>query len=154
MDRIFAITYLGVDETASPVILRSFPMIVVTAPTSNIGHQVLANILATGGPIRVIARDPSRLPARTRERVEVVQGSHSDFDVVSQAFRDADAVFWLVPPSPVAQSLEAAYLDFTRSACEAIRSQASPTRRWNFSPRPWDSGRGQGRASHGVAGDG
>ena len=98
-------------------------MIVVTAPTSNIGHQVLAKILNTGERIRVIARDPSRLPAATCERVEVVQGSHSDFDVVSQAFAGADAVFWLVPLSPVAQSLEAAYLDFTRSACEAIKSQ-------------------------------
>jgi uncharacterized protein YbjT (DUF2867 family) len=98
-------------------------MIVVTAPTSNIGHQVLEKILNTGEPIRVIARDPSRLPAPTRECVEVVQGSHSDFDVVSQAFAGADAVFWLVPLSPVAQSLEAAYLDFTRSACEAIKSQ-------------------------------
>ena len=67
-------------------------MIVVTAPTSNIGQQVLANILDTGEPIRVIARDPSRLPAHTRECVEVVQGSHSDLDVVSQAFTGADAV--------------------------------------------------------------
>jgi uncharacterized protein YbjT (DUF2867 family) len=98
-------------------------MIVVTAPTSNIGQQVLANILDKSQPIRVIARDPSRLSAHTRERVEVVQGSHSDLDVVSQAFTRADAVFWLVPPSPVAQSLEAAYLDFTGPACAAIKSQ-------------------------------
>ena len=98
-------------------------MIVVAAPTSNIGHQVLANILDTGEPIRVIARDPSRLPAHTRECVEVVRGSHGNFDIVSQAFRGADAVFWLVPPSPVAESLEAAYLDFTRPACEAIKSE-------------------------------
>jgi uncharacterized protein YbjT (DUF2867 family) len=47
-------------------------MIVVTAPTGNIGHQVLENILDRGEPVRVIARDPSRLPPRTRERVEVV----------------------------------------------------------------------------------
>ena len=98
-------------------------MIVITAPTSNIGRQVLANILDTGEPIRVIARDPARLPARTRECVEVVQGSHGDFNVVSQAFAGADTVFWLLPPSPVTQSLEAAYLDFTRPACEAIKSQ-------------------------------
>jgi hypothetical protein len=55
-------------------------MIVVTAPTSNIGRQVLDNI-NSGEAIRVIARDPARLPAQTRDRVEVVQGSHSDFDV-------------------------------------------------------------------------
>jgi uncharacterized protein YbjT (DUF2867 family) len=98
-------------------------MIVVTAPTSNIGYQVLGNILDRGEPIRVIARDPPRLPSQTRDRVEVVQGSHSDFNVVSRAFASADAVFWLVPPSPVAESLEAAYLDFTRPACQTIKSQ-------------------------------
>jgi uncharacterized protein YbjT (DUF2867 family) len=96
-------------------------MIVVTAPTSNIGRQVLENSLASGAPIRVIARDPSRLPAHTRDRVEVVQGSHGDADVVSRAFAGTDAVFWLVPPNPTAKSLEAAYLDFTRAACEAIK---------------------------------
>jgi short-subunit dehydrogenase len=72
-------------------------MIVVTAPTSNIGRQLLANILDSGERIRVIARDPSRLPAQTRERVEVIEGSHSQVDVVSREFEGADSVFWLVP---------------------------------------------------------
>ena len=97
-------------------------MIVVTAPTSNIGHQVLESILGSGELVRVIARDPSRLPAPIRDRVEVVQGSHGDADVVSRAFAGADAVFWLVPPNPTAKTLEAAYLDFTRPACEAFKS--------------------------------
>ena len=58
-------------------------MIVVTAPTGLIGHQVLNNLLESDEPIRVIARDPSRLPAHTSERVEVVQGSHGDLNVVN-----------------------------------------------------------------------
>ncbi|WP_261558806.1 NAD(P)H-binding protein, partial [Frankia tisae] len=95
-------------------------MIVVTAPTGQIGRQLLDTLLTSGRPVRVIARDPSRLPAPTRDRVEVVPGSHSDADVVSQAFAGADAVFWLAPPNPHAASVEAAYLDFTRPACEAI----------------------------------
>jgi uncharacterized protein YbjT (DUF2867 family) len=98
-------------------------MIVITAPTSNIGRQVLDNVLENGQPVRVIVRDPARLPAHTRDRVEVVQGSHSDIEVVNRAFAGAEAVFWLVPPDPRAKSLEAAYLDFTRPACEAFRSQ-------------------------------
>jgi uncharacterized protein YbjT (DUF2867 family) len=98
-------------------------MIVITTPTGTIGHQVLENVLRSSEPIRVIARDPSRLPLRTRERVEVVQGSHGDMDVVTQAFKGADAVFWLVPPDTHAESVEAAYLDFTRPACDALRSQ-------------------------------
>ena len=98
-------------------------MIVVTTPTSNIGHQVLENILTSGEPIRVIARDPSRIPAHTRERVEIVSGSHSDPDTVNPAFAGADSVFWLVPPNPKADSVEAAYLDFTRPACDAFKNQ-------------------------------
>jgi uncharacterized protein YbjT (DUF2867 family) len=67
-------------------------MIVVTTPTGHIGQQVLEKILAGGEPVRVIARDPSRLSAPTRKRVEVVQGSHGDIDVVNQAFTGADSV--------------------------------------------------------------
>jgi uncharacterized protein YbjT (DUF2867 family) len=96
-------------------------MIVITTPTGQIGHQVLSNLLGSGEPIRVIARDPSGLPTQARERVEVVQGSHGDFDVVDRAFAGADAVFWLVPPDPHADSVQAAYLDFTRPAGDAFK---------------------------------
>jgi uncharacterized protein YbjT (DUF2867 family) len=97
-------------------------MIVVTTPTGSIGRQVLENILDGGQPIRVIARDPSRLPPRVIERVEVVEGSHGNFDVLNNAFAGADTVFWLVPPDPRARSLEAAFVGFTRPAADAIRS--------------------------------
>ena len=96
-------------------------MIVITAPAGLIGHQVLGHVLGSGQPTRVIVRDPSRLPAQARERVEVVQGSHGDLDVVDRAFAGADAVFWLVPPDPRADSAEAAYVDFTRPACDAFK---------------------------------
>jgi uncharacterized protein YbjT (DUF2867 family) len=96
-------------------------MIVITAPTGLIGAQVLGKVLGSGEPVRVIARDPSRLPAQARERVELVQGSHGDIDVVDRAFAGADAVFWLVSPDPRADSVEAAYVDFTRPACDAFK---------------------------------
>ena len=83
-------------------------MIIITAPTGAIGHQVLENVLDGPEPIRVIARDPSRLPPDVRERVDVVQGSHGDPAIVDRAFADADAVFWLVPPDPRAKTVDAA----------------------------------------------
>jgi uncharacterized protein YbjT (DUF2867 family) len=98
-------------------------MITITTPTGHIGHQVLLNLLDRGEPIRVIARDPSRLVPQARERVEVVQGSHGDIDVVNEAFTGADAVLWVVPPDLQAESVEAAYVDFTRPACEAFKRQ-------------------------------
>jgi uncharacterized protein YbjT (DUF2867 family) len=98
-------------------------MIVVTAPTGNIGIQLLGHLLDGDEPVRVIARNPAALPDRVRERVEIVPGSHGDLDVVTKAFAGADAVFWLAPPNPGATSLEAAIPDFTRPACEAVRTQ-------------------------------
>lgn len=98
-------------------------MIVITTPTGTIGSQVLHNVLDRGEPIRVIVRDPAKLPPQVREQVEVVRGSHGDLDVVKRAFDGADSVFWLVPPDPHAVSLEAAFVDFARPACEALVGQ-------------------------------
>jgi uncharacterized protein YbjT (DUF2867 family) len=97
-------------------------MIIITAPTGAIGHQVLEHVLRSEEPIRVIVRDPSRLPSHARGRIDVVQGSHSDAAVVNKAFAGANAVFWLVPPDPRATTVEAAYLDFTRPACAAFKT--------------------------------
>jgi len=43
---------------------------VITAPTGNIGRQVLDRVLAAGAPVRVIVRDAARLPDGVRDRVE------------------------------------------------------------------------------------
>ncbi|MBR0642694.1 NmrA family NAD(P)-binding protein [Plastoroseomonas hellenica] len=98
-------------------------MIVVTAPTGDIGHQVVQNLLRSGAPIRVIARDPSKLAHEVRKSAEVVEGSHGDADVVNEAFKGADAVFWLTPADPKAASVMAAYVDFTRPAATALKEQ-------------------------------
>jgi uncharacterized protein YbjT (DUF2867 family) len=99
-------------------------MIAITTPAGQIGHQVLENLLGSGEALRVIARDPSRLPAGAQGHVEVIEGSHGDPHVVDEAFAGADAVFWLVPPDPRAESVEAAYAGFTRPAAEAFKRHA------------------------------
>jgi uncharacterized protein YbjT (DUF2867 family) len=99
-------------------------MIVITTPTGQIGSQVLENLLDIGEALRVIARDAAHLSPEARERVEIVVGSHSDAGVVDAAFAGADAVFWLVPPNPVAASVEDAYVGFTRPAAEAFKKHA------------------------------
>lgn len=95
-------------------------MILVTAPTSRIGSRLLAGLLRHDEPLRVIARDPDRLPAEVRERAEVVTGSHRDRDVVERAFEGADSVFWLVPADRTAPSVYDAYVTFSIPAADAI----------------------------------
>jgi uncharacterized protein YbjT (DUF2867 family) len=102
-------------------------MIVITTPTGDIGRQVLATLLqtapASGEKLRVIARDPARLPGPVRDHVDVVTGSHSDARLVGRAFDGADAVFWVVPPDRQAAGLAAAYSGFTRAAAEAFTAR-------------------------------
>jgi len=72
-------------------------MIVITTPTGQIGRQVLGHLLESGEQLRVIARDPSQLPAGVREDLDIVEGSHGDAAVADKAFAGADAVLWLTP---------------------------------------------------------
>jgi uncharacterized protein YbjT (DUF2867 family) len=99
-------------------------MILITTPTGAIGSQVLRNLLdeapARGEDLRVVVRDPAKLPDDVRDRVDVVVGSHGDAEVVDRAFDGVDAVFWVVPPNPLAASLEEAYSGFTRPAAKAF----------------------------------
>jgi uncharacterized protein YbjT (DUF2867 family) len=98
-------------------------MIVITTPTGDIGHRVLQHVVQGSEPVRVIARDPSRIPQEVRQRVEVIQGSHGDAATIEKALTGADALFWLIPPEPLMtlNSVDEAYVDFTKPAAEAIR---------------------------------
>ncbi|MFD5408934.1 NAD(P)H-binding protein [Streptomyces nojiriensis] len=98
-------------------------MIVITAPTGNIGRRLLSLLVeaapAHGEELRVVARDPGRIPEALRAEVEVVTGSHGDPATVERAFTGADAVFWLVPPD-ASLTPEEAYSGFTRPAARAF----------------------------------
>ncbi|CAN3985516.1 NAD(P)H-binding protein [Kitasatospora purpeofusca] len=98
-------------------------MIVITAPTGNIGRRLLSLLVeaapAHGEELRVVVRDPARLPEGVRDRVEVVTGSHGDAATVERAFAGADAVFWLVPPDASAAP-EDGWSGFTRPAARAF----------------------------------
>lgn len=99
-------------------------MIVISTPTGQIGRQVLDTVLDRAPAVRVIARDPSRLPQRVRDCVEVVPGSTDDGDVVTKALAGADSVLWVVPPNPAAPSVAGHVVDFARPLCEAITTQS------------------------------
>ncbi|MFJ4833504.1 NAD(P)H-binding protein [Streptomyces sp. NPDC088747] len=98
-------------------------MIVITTPTGDIGRQVLDRVLESGEPVRVIVRDPSRLPEHPQ--VEVVEGSHADADTIAKALEGADRLFWLVPPAGFQDAGPARryYLDFTRAVAREAASR-------------------------------
>jgi uncharacterized protein YbjT (DUF2867 family) len=98
-------------------------MIVVTTPTGHIGSQLVPNLLAANEAVRVIVRDPAKLPADIRARVEIVQGSSDDEGVLMRALEGVESLFFVVPPSFTTNDAMEYHHQFTRPACRAIQSQ-------------------------------
>ncbi|MFI7444475.1 NmrA family NAD(P)-binding protein [Nonomuraea indica] len=73
--------------------------IAVTTPTGHVGSRVVRLLLQAGVRPRVLVRDPMRLDAETRGRVEVRQGDLTDAAFVREATAGAHTVFW-VDPTP------------------------------------------------------
>ena len=99
-------------------------MIIVTAPTSRIGQDLLPRLLSENARVRVIARDASKLPEDIRDCVEIVEGSHGDATTIDRALDGATHLFWLCPADDQASSVEEAYVGFTRPAVVAIEAHA------------------------------
>jgi uncharacterized protein YbjT (DUF2867 family) len=101
-------------------------MIVVTTPTGQIGASLVPRLIEANVDVRVIARDPSKLPAEVRERVDVVEGSHRDLPVMSAALDGADTLFLVVPPGFEDGGARGRYLDFAHSAVTAVQTNYVP----------------------------
>ncbi|QFG22978.1 NAD(P)H-binding protein [Actinomadura sp. WMMB 499] len=73
--------------------------VAVTTPTGRVGSRVVRLLLQAGVRPRVLVRDPARLDAPTRERVDVRRGDLTDAAFVRKATAGARTVFW-VDPTP------------------------------------------------------
>jgi len=101
--------------------------ILVTTPAGNIGRRVLSELLAPEFSVRVIARNPSRLPAEIREEVEVVRGSTDDPALLRRALDGVETLFWCVPTEPLqATNVRGHYERFARAGSQAIREAGTP----------------------------
>lgn len=98
-------------------------MITVTTPTGKIGSQVVKHLLAAGEPVRVLARDPSKLAPEVQGKVEVVQGASDDEAALGEALHGAESLFWVTPPSFTADDNTAYYLRLARAASHALTAQ-------------------------------
>jgi uncharacterized protein YbjT (DUF2867 family) len=98
-------------------------MIVVTTPTGFIGSKLVHELLAANEAVRVIARDPDKLPAEVRARVDVVRGSSDDASVLDRALAGAESLFHVVPPFFGAPNATEHYLQFTRPVIASMQRQ-------------------------------
>src|SRR3954454_7346611 len=101
-------------------------MITITAPTGQIGSKLVTTLLQQRQPLRLIVRDPGKLPLEVRERAEIVVGSHGDPDVLDRALDGADSLFWLMPAAATASSPYEAYVTASIPGADAVVRHAVP----------------------------
>jgi uncharacterized protein YbjT (DUF2867 family) len=101
--------------------------ILVTTPTGRIGRRIVPELLSPEFSVRVITRDPARLPEGIREQVDVVRGSTDDSATLLQALDGVDALFWCVPPESLWETkVDLHYERFACAAWKAIRQAGTP----------------------------
>ncbi|HEU0184383.1 MAG TPA: NmrA family NAD(P)-binding protein [Blastocatellia bacterium] len=100
--------------------------IVITTPTGNIGGWALQGLLAAGADVSVIVRRPEKLSDSIRSRVKIHQGSLTDVDLVTKAFKGAKAALWLTPPDYTCPDTAAYHSEIGSVAATAIRESKIP----------------------------
>src|SRR5262249_2752502 len=100
--------------------------IVITTPTGNIGKHALQQLLQAGAEVSVIVRQPEKLSDSIRTRVKVHQGSLTDSDLVTKAFKGAKAAFWVTPPNLTHPDVAAYHDELGAVAARAIKESKIP----------------------------
>ncbi|MGH8351963.1 MAG: NmrA family NAD(P)-binding protein [Pseudomonas sp.] len=72
-------------------------MITVMGATGHTGKRITELLLQAGEPVRALGRSASTLAARARAGAQVRAGDPTDAAFLTAAFRDADAVYTLLP---------------------------------------------------------
>src|SRR5215468_2759457 len=117
----------SVGQTINTERRKRIMKILVTTPTGKIGQRVVRELLAPEFSVRVIARDPARLPAQVREQVEVVRGSTDDVAVLCRALDGVEALFWCVPTESLQETdVERHYEGFACAALRGLRQAGTP----------------------------
>ena len=99
---------------------------VITTSTGHIGGKLTEILLAENADLTLIVRDPAKLSEDVRRRVTVKQGDLMDAEFVQKATEDADALFFLPPPSFTAPDAAAYYGTLRHAAANAVAVNKIP----------------------------
>jgi len=101
--------------------------ILITNPTGRIGRRILPELLAPEFSVRVLARDPSRLPRDVLPHVDVIRGPIDDARALRRALHGVEALFWCAPSESLqVTDVEQHYERFACAGWQAIRDAGTP----------------------------
>ena len=96
-------------------------MIAVMGASGNTGGRISEQLLHQGEKIRALGRSAARLAGLERKGAELRTGDAADGTFLTGAFRDADAVYTLLPPDPQSPDLRKKWDQEGEAIVKAIR---------------------------------
>ncbi|KQR07674.1 NAD(P)H-binding protein [Cellulomonas sp. Leaf334] len=99
--------------------------IVVTTPTGNVGSLLAPTLVRAGVRPTLLARDATRVAPEVREVCDVVEADQGDRDAVVAATRDADALYWVDPPTDDDDPLDG-YRRMSETVAHAVTTNRVP----------------------------
>ena len=101
--------------------------IAITTPTGNIGRELVRILQAEGDhELVLLARDATKLAAETERGATVAEGSLHDSAYVTEATKDADVLFFLIPPGYGEANYRKFQNDITASGVAAVKANRIP----------------------------
>ena len=99
-------------------------MITVLGATGTVGGKITDILLKKGEKVRLVARTGDRLRRLVNKQAQAFAGDAMDTEFLVKAFKDADAVFTLIPPNFKAEK----FLDYADKIGESIARALEVTR--------------------------
>lgn len=101
--------------------------ILITTPTGKIGRRIVRELIAPEFSVRVIVREPAKLPDEIRGQAKVIRGSLDDMPTLRRALDGVEAMFFCVPTAAMQETDVRGYYErFARAAATAIREAGTP----------------------------
>jgi uncharacterized protein YbjT (DUF2867 family) len=98
----------------------------VLGGTGNTGKIAAERLLAAGKPVRLLARDATKLASLAARGAEVVVGDVTDAASLARAFDGVAGAYVLVPPNMAAESFRAYQERVIRALSEAVKLAGVP----------------------------
>jgi uncharacterized protein YbjT (DUF2867 family) len=96
--------------------------IVITTPTGNVGGRVAAALLEAGETVTLVVRNREKVAHLAAKGATVVEGSHSDPELMKAATKGARALYLASPPNMQTDNIVAFYKTFGTAAVEAVKA--------------------------------
>lgn len=96
-------------------------MIVITGATGQVGSKIVAKLLSRGKQVKALGRDHEKLDFLKKQGAKIVNLEPTDAIALTNAFKNAEVVFLILPPNFQAKNINQFHDDVGEAQIKAIK---------------------------------